>query len=254
MRPINHGTALSPSAMNNCATNKAANSHFACRAKCHRKAIRPDGGSGFSGGVVGDRKRSKNANICGWLQAPRTWRQCCRRSSRGTALPEQGSFADLLATAAACHRRRRGMPKGNAMRRFVGALVALVASAAIALADSYPSHPITMLVAFPPGAPTDTLARILADAMAGPLGQSVVVETVSGASGTIATGRLVHPPRDGYTIGIGNGRSHVGSPALYKLDYDIIKDLQPVSLLAASPLWIVGKNGLPPKTATALIA
>ena len=62
------------------------------------------------------------------------------------------------------------------------------------------------------------------------------------------------PVPDGYTIGIGNWTSHVGSPALYKLDYDIVKDLQPISLLAKSPLWIVGKNALPPKTAPELIA
>lgn len=140
------------------------------------------------------------------------------------------------------------------MRRVAGVLLALAASAALAFADSYPSHPITLFVGFPPGGPTDTLARILADAMAGPLGQSVVVETVSGASGTIATGRVVHAVPDGYTIGIGNWTSHVGSPALYKLDYDILKDLQPVSLLAESPLWIVGKNGLPPKNAAELMA
>ncbi len=141
--------------------------------------------------------------------------------------------------------------------RFIGALVALVAlsvGAMIALADDYPSHPITMLIGFPPGGPTDTLGRILADAMGRTLGQTVVVETVSGASGTIATGRVVHASPDGYTIGIGNWTSHVGSPALYKLDYDIIKDLRPVSLLAESPLWIVGKNALPPKTASELIA
>ncbi len=141
--------------------------------------------------------------------------------------------------------------------RFIGALVALVAlsaSAIVALADDYPSHPITMLIGFPPGGPTDTLGRILADAMGRALGQTVVVETVSGASGTIATGRVVHAAPDGYTIGIGNWTSHVGSPALYALDYDILKDLQPISLLAASPLWIVGKNAVPPKTASELIA
>jgi tripartite-type tricarboxylate transporter receptor subunit TctC len=141
--------------------------------------------------------------------------------------------------------------------RFIGALGALVAlsvSAIVALADDYPLHPITMLVGFPPGGPTDTLARILADAMGRTLGQTVVVETVSGASGTIATGRVVHSSPDGYTIGIGNWTSHVGSPALYSLDYDILKDLQPISLLASSPLWIVGKNAVPPKTATELVA
>ncbi len=76
------------------------------------------------------------------------------------------------------------------------------------------------------------------------LGQTVVVETVSGASGTIATGRVVHASPDGYTIGIGNWSSHVGSPAIYALDYDVLKDLQPISLLATSPLWILGKNAV----------
>ena len=143
--------------------------------------------------------------------------------------------------------------KGIAMKRLVGALVALLAFTAVAQAQAYPTRPITMLVGFPPGGPTDTLARILADAMQPSLGQSVVVETVSGASGTIASGRVVHASPDGYTIGIGNWTSHVGSPAIYPLDYDILKDLQPVALLAASPLWIVGKNDLPPKTAPELI-
>jgi tripartite-type tricarboxylate transporter receptor subunit TctC len=137
----------------------------------------------------------------------------------------------------------------------------LVASAAVlpsafclARAESYPSRPITMMVGFPPGGPTDTLARILGDAMGHSLGQTIVVETVSGASGTIATGRVVHANPDGYTIGIGNWTSHVGSVAMYPLDYDVFEDLQPISLLAASPLWILGKNALPPKTAPELIA
>ena len=110
-----------------------------------------------------------------------------------------------------------------------------------------------MMVGFPPGGPTDTLARILAEAMQPSLGQTIVVETVSGASGTIATGRVVHANPDGYTIGLGNWGSHVGAPALYPLDYDVLKDLQPISLLEASPLWILGKSALPPKTASELI-
>ena len=94
--------------------------------------------------------------------------------------------------------------------RFVGALVALVAlaaSAMVALADNYPSHPITMLVGFPPGGPTDTLARILADAMGRALGQTVVVETVSGASGTIATGRVAHAARTAIRSASATGRA-----------------------------------------------
>jgi tripartite-type tricarboxylate transporter receptor subunit TctC len=137
---------------------------------------------------------------------------------------------------------------------FVGALVALLAVVTAARAETFPSHPLTMMVGFPPGGPTDTLARIVADGMKNALGQSIAVETVSGASGTIATGRVVHASPDGYTIGIGQWSSHVGSPAIYKLDYDIMKDLQPISLLAYSPLWILGKSALPPTTAAELTA
>ena len=110
-------------------------------------------------------------------------------------------------------------PVADLMRRngvagFAIALSALIAAATPAAAEIFPSRPITMMVGFPPGGPTDTLARIIADAMQGPLGQPVVVETLSGASGTIATGRVVHARPDGYTIGIGQWSSHVASPAI----------------------------------------
>ena len=137
---------------------------------------------------------------------------------------------------------------------YLAALVAVLTSASAAFGQGYPSRPITMMVGFPPGGPTDTLARILADAMKSSLGQTIVIEDVTGASGTIATGRVVHAEPDGYTIGIGNWSSHVGSPALYNIDYDIIKDLQPISLLTSSPLWVLSKNELPPKTPAELFA
>jgi tripartite-type tricarboxylate transporter receptor subunit TctC len=133
------------------------------------------------------------------------------------------------------------------------ALIAILSGAIAALADNYPSRPITMLVGFPPGGPTDALARLLGDAMGRSLGQTVVVETVSGASGSIATGRVVHAAPDGYTIEVGNWSSHVGSPAVYRLDFDVMKDLQPVSLLAYSPLLILGKSALPPNSIAELI-
>jgi tripartite-type tricarboxylate transporter receptor subunit TctC len=134
------------------------------------------------------------------------------------------------------------------------ALIAILSGTIATQADNYPSRPISMLVGFPPGGPTDTLARILADSMGRTLGQSVVVETASGASGSIATGRNAHAAPDGYTVEVGNWSSHVGSPAVYRLDFDVMKDLQPISLLATSPLWVLAKNGLPPKTATELLA
>jgi tripartite-type tricarboxylate transporter receptor subunit TctC len=136
-------------------------------------------------------------------------------------------------------------------------VLALIANAfglATAQAQTFPSRPITMMVGFPPGGPTDTLARILADGMKSTLGQPVVVETVTGASGTIALGRVVHAAADGYTIGIGQWSSNVGSPAIYSLDFDAMKDLQPIALLAYSPLWILGKRTLAPKNAADLVA
>jgi tripartite-type tricarboxylate transporter receptor subunit TctC len=137
---------------------------------------------------------------------------------------------------------------------FAVASLAILLGTAAVRANDYPTHPITLLVGFPPGGPTDALARLLAKGMEATLHQTVIVETVSGASGTIALGRVVHAAPDGYTIGIGNWTSNIGSPVIYKLDYDVQKDLQPISLLAYSPLWILGKNAIPPKTATELIA
>ena len=90
---------------------------------------------------------------------------------------------------------------------------ALLAISVPAWTQDYPSRPISLIVGFPPGGP-DTLARILADGMKSSLGQPIVVEDVTGASGTIATGRVVNANPDGYTIGIGNWTSHVGSPAV----------------------------------------
>src|SRR6516225_10675081 len=95
--------------------------------------------------------------------------------------------------------RRTGM--ASFLAGFAIALPALLAAATSAAAEIFPSRPVTMMVGNPPGGPTDTLARIIADAMHGPLGQPVVVETLSGASGTIAAGRVAHARPDGYTIG-----------------------------------------------------
>jgi hypothetical protein len=114
-----------------------------------------------------------------------------------------------------------GLMRRNGMAGFLAGL-AIVLSALIAAAVPaiFPSRPITMMVGNPPGGPTDTLARIIADAMHGPLGQPVVVETLSGASGMIAAGRVAHARPDGYTIGIGQWSSHIASPAIYPLDHD----------------------------------
>ena len=140
---------------------------------------------------------------------------------------------------------------------FIGALIVLLASAFLggaARSEDYPSRPITMMVGFPPGGPTDTLARIVADGMKTALGQPIVIEDLTGAGGTIATNNVVRANPDGYTIGIGNWTSHVGAPALYSLQYDVLKDLQPIAYLAGAPLFILGKNDLPPGNVAELIS
>jgi tripartite-type tricarboxylate transporter receptor subunit TctC len=134
------------------------------------------------------------------------------------------------------------------------AFAAIMATLGSAAAQNYPSHPITLIAPFPAGGPTDTLARIMGDRMKVSLGQTVIVENVTGAGGTIGTARVAHAPPDGYTIGIGNWTSHIGSVAIYPSQFDVFKDLEPIALLTFAPLWIVGKNALPPKSATELVA
>ena len=138
------------------------------------------------------------------------------------------------------------MPIGQIRRRaFIAALggAATVALQCIASATAqvYPSHPVTMIVPFPAGGPSDKLARILAERMRISLGQPVVIENVSGAGASIGVARLARAVPDGYTIGIGNMTSHVGAPAIYPIAYNVLTDLEPVSLLTFAPLWIVGK-------------
>src|SRR6516165_411227 len=131
---------------------------------------------------------------------------------------------------------RQMRPVTMAAMRLADALIAVVVTLlaidAPVYAQTFPTRPLTMMVGFPPGGPTDTLARIVADGMKNALGQAIAVETVSGASGSIAIGRVVHAAPDGYTIGIGQWSTNVGAPALYNLDYDVVKDLQPIALLA----------------------
>jgi tripartite-type tricarboxylate transporter receptor subunit TctC len=121
-------------------------------------------------------------------------------------------------------------------------------------AQSYPSRPITVVVPFPPGGQVDSVARLLLDRMRAALGQPLVVENVGGASGTIGTGRAVRAAPDGYTLNMGNWTSHIGGPAMYAPAYDILNDLEPVSMLLVSPTVIVGRKGLPPNTLQELVA
>jgi tripartite-type tricarboxylate transporter receptor subunit TctC len=133
-------------------------------------------------------------------------------------------------------------------------LAASLGCIASAHGQAYPSRPVTIIVPFPAGGPNDTLARILAERMRTSLGQTVIVENVTGAGASIGVGRAAQAAPDGYTLSIGNWTSHVGAGAMYPVAHDALLELQPVSLLSATPLMIVGKNALPPKDAKELIA
>jgi tripartite-type tricarboxylate transporter receptor subunit TctC len=111
-----------------------------------------------------------------------------------------------------------------------------------ARAQVYPSRPITIVVPFPAGGPTDALARILAEQMRTLLGQSVIIENVSGAGGSIGVGRVARAAPDGYTVSIGHWGTHVLNGASYQLQYDVVQDFEPVSLLADTPQWIVARK------------
>src|SRR6188474_276140 len=111
---------------------------------------------------------------------------------------------------------------------------ALTLAITAAQAQPFPSRPITLIVPFPPGGSTDTVARIMADGMQPILGQPVIIENVGGAGGSTAVGRLARAAPDGYTIDIGQWDTHVGS-IIYKIAYDLEKDFAPVGLISVNP-------------------
>jgi tripartite-type tricarboxylate transporter receptor subunit TctC len=133
-------------------------------------------------------------------------------------------------------------------RRFLHLAVgaaALPPSMRIARAQAYPTRPITVIVPFAAGGPSDTLARILAGGMRQQLGQPVIIENATGGDGSIGVGRAVRAAADGYTLSFGSISSHVLNGALYPLGYDLLKDLAPVALLGSVPLVVVGRKAIP---------
>jgi len=143
------------------------------------------------------------------------------------------------------------------MRRQLLALIAgLVGTVVVhgaAGADAYPSHSVTFIVPFSAGGPTDTLARIVAERMSRALGQTVIIENVTGAGGSIGVGRVARASPDGYTVSIGHIGTHVINGAIYSLPYDLLKDFQPVALIANNPQLIVSKLAVPAKDLKELI-
>jgi tripartite-type tricarboxylate transporter receptor subunit TctC len=133
-------------------------------------------------------------------------------------------------------------------------LVATVCGNSTAAAQGYPMRPIIMVVPFPTGGPTDTLARILTGNMKQSLGQSFIIENVGGARGSIGVGRVARAAPDGYTVSIGPWGSHVAAGAIYSLPYDVLKDFEPVAMVASNPQLLVSKTAVPAKDLKELIA
>jgi tripartite-type tricarboxylate transporter receptor subunit TctC len=124
----------------------------------------------------------------------------------------------------------------------------------IARAQSYPSRPITLIVPFPAAGPADVLARTLSERMGVSLGQSVIVENISGAAGSIGVGRVARAVPDGYTLVLGNLGTHVVNAAIYSLAYDLVNDFEAVALLPSNNQLIIASNATPAKNLRELIA
>ena len=140
------------------------------------------------------------------------------------------------------------------MRRIVLALLAVLAFTGAAVAEKYPVHPITIVVPFSAGGPSDAMSRILAERMKTSLGEAVLIENVTGAGGSIGVGRAVRSAPDGYTVSFGHLGTHVANGAIYKLGYDLVSDLEPVVLLPSNPMIIVSKKQVPAKSLGELLA
>ena len=131
--------------------------------------------------------------------------------------------------------------------RIAAGCVLLWGGIAAASAQVYPSRPITMVVPFAAGGPVDTVARILSEPMRATLGQSIIVENVTGAAGSIGVGRVARAAPDGYTLSIGHWSTHVVNGAIYPLPYDLLRDLEPIVLLPSNPMIVVSKSAVPAK-------
>ena len=131
---------------------------------------------------------------------------------------------------------------------------ALVLAAAPAFGQAWPNKPITMIVPFAAGGPTDLLARIIGERMGKELGQQFIIENVTGAAGTIAMAKLARAAPDGYTIGIGHVGTNVANAVIYtKLGFDLVTDLEPIARLPANPMLVVSTNNVPAKTLKELV-
>src|SRR5436190_17245953 len=137
------------------------------------------------------------------------------------------------------------LPRRTFLHLVAGA-AAIPAVSHIARAQAYPSRPITIVVPFAAGGPTDAIGRLLAQQMRSSLGQTVIVENATGAGGTIGVGRAARAAPDGYTISLGQNGSHVVTGATYtNLPYDLLTDFEPLTLLCIAPFVISSRKTVP---------
>ncbi|HTI86128.1 MAG TPA: tripartite tricarboxylate transporter substrate-binding protein, partial [Alphaproteobacteria bacterium] len=132
------------------------------------------------------------------------------------------------------------------MKKFVIALALALGLTGVAHAQGYPNHPITVIVPFAAGGPTDIIARIVGEHMSKTLGQQFVIENVVGAGGTTGSTRAATAPADGYTIEMGHMGTHGAAPGMYpKLRYDPVKDFAPIGMAAGTPIIVVSRKDFP---------
>jgi tripartite-type tricarboxylate transporter receptor subunit TctC len=124
----------------------------------------------------------------------------------------------------------------------------------LAAAQAYPTRPITMIVPYAAGGPTDTVGRVVTERMRPEVGQPIIAENVTGAGGSIGLGRLARATPDGYTIDVGNWSAHVVNGAIYNLAYDLRTDFAPIALLAQAPQIVLSRKDLPASDLKGLIA
>jgi tripartite-type tricarboxylate transporter receptor subunit TctC len=136
----------------------------------------------------------------------------------------------------------------------LAALAAALGVATSAPAQNFPTRAVTMVVPFAAGGPVDTVARILAEPMRKSLGQVVVVESTTGAGGSLGVGRVARATPDGYTLSIGHWSTHVVNGAVYQLNYDLLNDLEPVAMIGGNPMIVVSKPGVEAKNLQEFVA
>jgi tripartite-type tricarboxylate transporter receptor subunit TctC len=139
--------------------------------------------------------------------------------------------------------------------RTVASIVLTIVIATVSHAQPYPAKPIRMIVPFPPGGATDIVGRLIAQKMAEPMGQQVIVDNRSGAGGTIGSDIAAKAPPDGYTLLLGTSSTHAIAPSLYsKLPYDPVRDFTPVTLVATATILLAVHPSIPARNVKELIA